>query len=217
VIWWDALAWQAGQTFVVDPDMLDSISRLPDVSPDGRLLAFGTETGAVCWLDAETAELLATTSGDYGTTQVAFSGDGSRLASTSIYGTVALWDSSSFTLVTPFRAHLMAAHGAAFSPDGRRLATSGATSRNAVKLWDLSTHRELITLPGQGTAFRSVVFSNDGRWLAACSRVEGKLNLWRADNPRDRRLTYFSLSLRPFRISQSALAAAVGGATCCTG
>jgi WD40 repeat protein len=75
---------------------------------------------------------------------------------------------------------MQGAHGVAFSPDGRRLATGGGSSRDTVKLWDLSTHRELMTLPGQGSEFSFVVFSPDGRWLAACSRLEGKLHLWRA-------------------------------------
>ncbi|MBL7187471.1 MAG: WD40 repeat domain-containing protein [Phycisphaerae bacterium] len=183
VIWWDVPTWrQAGRPFVVElPGRPDDVWRPPDVSPDGRLLVFGTKAGDVCWLDAETGELLErTTGGDYATKQVAFSGDGSQLASTSNHGTVALWDPSSFTRVTSFRAHLTAAHGVTFSPHDRRLATGGATSRDAVRLWDLSTHRELITLPGQAAVSSFVVFSNDGRWLAACSGVEGKLHLWRA-------------------------------------
>jgi WD40 repeat protein len=182
VIWWDVPTWQADRSFVVElPGRPDDVWRPPDVSPDGRLLVFGTKAGDVCWLDAETGELLErTTGGDYATKQVAFSGDGSQLASTSNHGTVALWDPSSFTRVTSFRAHLTAAHGVTFSPHDRRLATGGATSRDAVRLWDLSTHRELITLPGQAAVSSFVVFSNDGRWLAACSGVEGKLHLWGA-------------------------------------
>ena len=73
---------------------------------------------------------------------------------------------------------MLGAHGVAFSPDGRRLATS-SVGREAVKLWDLSTHRELMTLPGQGSDFAFVAFSPDGQWLAACN-TEGQLHLWRA-------------------------------------
>ena len=66
----------------------------------------------------------------------------------------------------------------AFSPDGRRLATGG-TGRDAVKLWDLATYRELVTLPGQGEMFQYVIFSPNGNWLAARS-WEGQLHLWHA-------------------------------------
>ena len=67
----------------------------------------------------------------------------------------------------------------AFSPDGRTLATGGGTDRDAVKLWDMSTHRELMTLSGEGSLFTIVTFSPDGRWLAICS-WEGELHLWHA-------------------------------------
>jgi len=178
VIWWNVSTWQA-----------DPVGELPakpndyrwpvDVSPDGRLLVFGTVRGDVCWLNAETGELLATRGGDQLTNQVAFSGDGSHLASTSVYGTVTLWDPPSFTKVASFKAHLLSAKGVAFSRDGSRLATGGGATRDAIKLWDLLTLRELITLPGQETMRGSVVFSNDGRWLTACSTA-GNLQLWHA-------------------------------------
>jgi WD40 repeat protein len=175
-IWWDTLTWQAVRTFV--PESRGGVA----VSPGGRLLAAGTRTDGVCWLNAETGELLATTTGAHrhGVVGVAFSADGSQVASVAEDGTVAIWDSSSFRLIAAFKGHMQGAHGVAFSPDGRRLATGGGSSRDTVKLWDLSTHRELMTLPGQGSEFSFVVFSPDGRWLAACSRLEGKLHLWRA-------------------------------------
>jgi WD40 repeat protein/serine/threonine protein kinase len=173
-IWWDTRTWQAGQTFVVE------FAGGGAVSPDGRLLAIGDATGALRWLNAETGDLLATTAGPpHPAVRVAFSGDGSQVAGVSEYGTVALWDPSSFKLIAAFQGHMQGAQGVAFSPDGRRLATGGGTDLDAIKLWDLSTRRELMTLPGQGSLFLIVAFSPDGQWLAACS-FEGKLHLWRA-------------------------------------
>jgi WD40 repeat protein len=176
-IWWDTLTWQAVQTFTVGVESRSGVA----VSPDGRLFVVGTETGAVHWLNAETGEVLATRSDAYRqpVSGIAFSGDGSRAASVSEYGSVALWDPSSFQLITAFKGHMYAAFDVAFSPDGRRLATGGATDRDVVKLWDLSTYRELVTLPGQGTLFYFVDFSPDGHWLAACG-MQGKLHLWHA-------------------------------------
>ena len=175
-IWWDTLTGQTIQTFPVGPFYG------VDLSPDGRLLAFGTETGALHWLNAETGEVLATRSDAHWlpVRGIAFSADGKRAASVAWDGTLALWDPSSFRRMTDpfFKGHLMGAHWVAFSPDGRRLATS-SVGREAVKLWDLLTYRELITLAGQGSSFHFVAFSPDGQWLAACNS-QGQLHLWRA-------------------------------------
>jgi WD40 repeat protein/serine/threonine protein kinase len=174
-IWWDALTWETEESFTVE------FAGGGAVSPDGRLLAIGAES-ALRWLNAKTGESLKTTPGPpHPIVRVAFSDDGSQVAGVSEYGTVSLWDSSSFELVATFSAHMQGAHGVAFSPNGRRLATGGGTDRDAIKLWDLSTNRELMTLSGEGTLFLILAFSPDGRWLAACS-WEGKLHLWHASS-----------------------------------
>ncbi|MBN1508053.1 MAG: protein kinase [Sedimentisphaerales bacterium] len=182
-IWWDTLTWQASRVFTMEISDRDRFSQPVAVSPDGSLLAAITKEETMHWLNAKTGELIKTTSRPPGPSslraKVAFSGDGSKVASVSTYGTVALWDPSSFTLIEAFKGHMLGAHGVAFSTDGRRLATGGGSSPDAVKLWDPVTRRELLTLSGQGSIFASVVFSPDGRWLAACS-MEGRLNLWRA-------------------------------------
>jgi WD40 repeat protein len=73
---------------------------------------------------------------------------------------------------------MLGAHGVAFSPDGGRLATSSG-GREAIKLWDLSTRRELIALAGQGSSFHDAAFSPDGKWLAA-RNGKNELQLWQA-------------------------------------
>jgi len=182
-IWWDTLRWQTIRTFTIGGDPLLATAGLLGraVSPDDRLLALGTWTGAVRWLNAETGEILDTTSGGHGVgvPGMAFSGDNRRAASVSGDGTVALWNPSSLQLITTFKGHMLGAHAAAFSPDGRRLITGGGNGREVAKIWDASTHRELITLPGQGSEFMYVALSPDGRWLAACG-LEGELHLWQA-------------------------------------
>jgi WD40 repeat protein len=178
-IWWDTFTWQQVGTSMVK---LESVSMGAAVSPDGRLLAIGRRSGTVHWLNAETGELRAATSTAHRhpVVGIAFSANGAQAATVAEDGTLAIWDPSSFQLIDVFKAHMQGAHGVAFSPDGRRLVTGGSTSRDSVKLWDVSTHRELMTLTGQDSSlFSFVAFSPDGRWLATCSR-EGKLYLWRA-------------------------------------
>jgi WD40 repeat protein len=182
LIWWNTRTWQPARSYEVE------LTGAADVSPDGRLAAVGAR-GTMRWLNAETGELLETTPQPRDLWRpigrFAFSRDGSRLAGVTEYGSVAIWDPSSFRLIASFRGHMQAAHGVAFSPDGRRLVTGGGSSPDAVKLWDLSVDlstqapRELIALRGHGSVFSWVAFSPDGQWLAACGR-EGGLHLWRA-------------------------------------
>ncbi len=175
---WDTHTWQPVRTFM---PKRESRVMAAKVSPDGRLLAAGTGTGSVNWLDAATGQLLATRTEAHHrlVSAVAFSHDSTRAASVSEDGTLALWDTSSLQpLIPPFKGHTLGAHGVAFSADGRRLATGG-NGREAIKLWDMSTGRELVALSGQGFMFFSVAFSPNGQWLAACNS-EGQLHLWRA-------------------------------------
>jgi WD40 repeat protein len=66
---------------------------------------------------------------------------------------------------------------AAFSPDGRTLAT--ASRDRTVVLWDAVTRRRLATLTEHSTWLRAVAFSPDGRMLAT-GGDDGKLVLWDA-------------------------------------
>jgi len=64
------------------------------------------------------------------------------------------------------------------SPDGRRLA-AGSNRREAVKLWDVETRQEVLTLSGEGSRFGVLNFSPDGRYLLAINDV-GLVHLWTA-------------------------------------
>jgi len=174
VIWWDTFTWQPAEAFIVE-----SPGKAMAISPDGRILAVGAK-GVQSWLNGETGELLATTASPHQrfVGRIAFSGDGSLAASVAEDGTVAIWDPSPFKLISGFKGHMGGAHGVAFSPDGRTLATGG-TGRDAVKLWDLNTCRQLATFPAEDSMFSFVEFSPDCCWLAARG-MEGKLYLWRA-------------------------------------
>jgi len=54
------------------------------------------------------------------------------------------------------------AHSVTFSPNGRRLA-AGATAGRPVKLWDVETRQEVLTLSGEVRVLAFLNFSADGR------------------------------------------------------
>jgi WD40 repeat protein len=64
-------------------------------------------------------------------------------------------------------------HVAAFSPDGKRLASAsgggGPGAIGEVKVWDAQTGKELLSLKGHTAGVSSVVFSPDGTRLASGS------------------------------------------------
>jgi len=64
---------------------------------------------------------------------------------------------------------------AAFSPDGKTLAT--ANRDNSLKLWDVVTGNERVSLKGHVGAVECVAFSPDGKTLAAGSD-DGTIKLW---------------------------------------
>jgi len=61
---------------------------------------------------------------------------------------------------TTLSAHRRAVAGAAFTPDGRIMATGG--EEGLVKLWDMATHREIVRLKGHLKSVHGVAISPDG-------------------------------------------------------
>jgi len=108
----------------------------------------------------------------------AFSPDGTLLAATSRSGYARLFDTATLREVGTIRNFLQGVHGLAFSADGRRLVT-GSDGNEAVKLWDVESQQELLTLAAQGSQFHRLAFSPDYTLLAA-RNDQGRLHIWRA-------------------------------------
>ena len=54
-----------------------------------------------------------------------------------------------------------------------------STGEEAVRLWDMESFQELLTLPAQNPTFITTQFSPDGNVLGAMD-FKAKLHLWRA-------------------------------------
>jgi WD40 repeat protein/serine/threonine protein kinase/class 3 adenylate cyclase len=110
---------------------------------------------------------------------VTFSPDGRLFAAASDIGYAKLWQTATRREVAMFRGFLMGIHSVAFSPDSQRLAL-GSNGNEAIKLWDVESHLELLTLEGRGSLFMaSTAFSPDGNLLGS-RNAQGALHLWRA-------------------------------------
>ena len=145
-------------------------------SPDGRLLATGSDEGTARVWDTATGEHLRTLAGHAGGVRgVAFSPDGRLLATASRDGTARLWDPAAGKHLRTLTGHAGTLWGVAFSPDGRLLAT--ASVDGTARLWGPAAGKHLRTLTGHTDRVWGLAFSPDGALLATAS-ADQTARLW---------------------------------------
>jgi WD40 repeat protein len=130
-------------------------------SADGRRIAASGNSSVIKVVDAQTGLLLTTLRGHTNSIgSLAYSRDGSKLASGSYDRSVIVWDKEGRVL-NRLTGHSGWVLAVAFSPDGELLASAGGDS--VVRVWDVGAGLEILNLPV--AAFR-VAFSPDGRRIA---------------------------------------------------
>lgn len=135
-------------------------------SPDGeRLYVAESQLGGVRAWSLADRRLVRTYQGENYLDGMVLSPDGRTLVTSDRQTTVTLWD----TATGRQRYRLpYSGHRVAFSPDGRRIVTTGELEGAGVTVWDVAGRRRVgpvMNLGGDGSTVRDVTFTPDGRAL----------------------------------------------------
>ncbi|OQD86920.1 hypothetical protein PENSOL_c082G12047 [Penicillium solitum] len=119
-------------------------------------------------VDKDWSPCLQTLEGHTGSVDsIAWSPDGSRLASASADSTVRIWDPVTGQCASTLKGHSSYVNSIAWSQDGSRLAS--ASHDNTVRIWDPATGQCISTFEGHSDSAFSIAWSQDRGRLASAS------------------------------------------------
>lgn len=152
-------------------------------SPDGKFLITSSEDAMLKIWDVATGDLLRDLP-EFTVYKVSFNVDGTQLAAATANG-IEVWNiapqSDDIITFDENHAALTIPEGSSmiFSPDGTQLAavSLSTASGNAIKLWDATSGRELLTLAGHIGWIMGIAISPDGQRLASTS-LDGTVKIW---------------------------------------
>ncbi len=168
---WDAAKTGGHATLVPDPGPPAFLA----LSPDGKLLAWGTADGTLAlWDFAADRKVFHAPRRPSSLAQAPFSPDGKTLASAD-GPDVCLWETATGKLLARLKGHGAAVTCLRFSGDGHVLASGGTD--HEIRLWDLASRSESCCLRGHAKAVQGLELSADGRVLASMD-INGGFRLW---------------------------------------
>jgi RNA polymerase sigma factor (sigma-70 family) len=189
---WDAATAKEVGRIKADDRMVNGLT----FSPDGKALATGGWDGTRLW-DIQRRALLRFIPQQAGTSALAFSPDGRRLASDGDWCSIRLWDVATGKEQVTAAGPPTTVELVHFLPDGKTLLTTGG---GQFRFWEASTGREIRCLDRPGE-WNLGALSPDGKILASLHGYDWHIHLWDVVSGRElRRLTdqkYFLSAFSP--------------------
>jgi WD40 repeat protein/transcriptional regulator with XRE-family HTH domain/energy-coupling factor transporter ATP-binding protein EcfA2 len=151
-----------------------AISNL-DVDPERSILLALQAVSAKDTLEAENAlhrsilasRILLVFHHDAEIWSVAYSPDGTRIATASQDKTAKIWDAATGELLLTLSGHSESVNDVIYSPDGTQIAT--ASQDKTAKIWDAASGQLLLTLSGHAESVHAVIYNSDGTRLVTAS------------------------------------------------
>ena len=112
-------------------------------------------------------------------TAVAYSPDGTRIASGSQDGTLTVWDAATGAELAIPTGHNREVTAVAYSPDGTRIVTGSGADDNTLKIWDAASLTEITSLAGHTGGVFGLIYSPDGSRILSGSG-DSTLKIWDA-------------------------------------
>jgi WD40 repeat protein len=158
---WDAAAGKELHVIPAPPGGVNSVA----FGPDSRRIALSCSEVVEVWDVDPPKRCLELRGHESWVYAVAFSPDGTRLASGGWDKTVRIWDLASGKPLSAGEGHSSFVNDLAFSPDGRRLASCGED--HTLRIWDGTTCRAVTTLRGHAVGVTAIAYSADGKRLVS--------------------------------------------------
>jgi len=144
-------------------------------SPDSKRIITGSLDHSIKTFDATSGRELMTFLGhEAPVLSISFGPEGQRIVSSSMDGAVRVWNEA----IKRDYMTLPSSHHAAFSPDNKRLVSAGMND-NTIKVFDVVTGTEVMTLCGHSGRVWSVAFRPDGERIVSGS-FDQTIRIWDA-------------------------------------